>query len=141
MSGMKTDSTITAEIAFMVGEREQKGGIEYPVGGATAIIDALVRGIEKSGGRLLLNSHVSDIHISNNRAEGVVVDGRSKTPTRLIRVGRNGGKGSVISNVSGWQTFSGPDALVDSKHLPKSFVASEEATPAVESFMHVRKRK
>lgn len=138
LSGLKTDATITAEIAFMVGEREKKGGIEYPLGGATAIIDALVRGIEKSGGTVMLNSHVESVEIKNGRAEGVVVRGRGKAPSRLVRVGRRGQNGTVISNATGWQTFgNGPHALVAPEHLPKAFVKAETETPAVESFMHV----
>jgi phytoene dehydrogenase-like protein len=33
LSGLKASSTITAEIAFMVGERSQSNAIEYPIGG------------------------------------------------------------------------------------------------------------
>mmetsp|Transcript_15061 Transcript_15061/g.61498 ORF Transcript_15061/g.61498 Transcript_15061/m.61498 type:complete len:291 (-) Transcript_15061:4688-5560(-) len=49
LSGLKADGTITAEVAFMVGERD-KSIMEYPIGGATAIVDALVRGIVRSQG-------------------------------------------------------------------------------------------
>jgi hypothetical protein len=134
LSGLKTDATITAEIAFMVGEREKEGAIEYPIGGARAIIDALVRGIENAPGgrgRLQLNSHVLRVEVQNGRATGVVVRGRGKKPDRLI------GARNVFSNASGWQTFSGADALVSREHLPASFVRAAEETPAVESFMHV----
>lgn len=133
LSGLKTDATITAEIAFMVGEREKAGAIEYPIGGARAIIDALVRGIEKAPagrGKVEMNSHVERVEVENGRATGVVVRGRGKKPDRLIRA-RN-----VFSNASGWQTFSGPDALVAPEHLPASFVQAEKDTPTVESFMH-----
>lgn len=43
----------------MFGEWYKPGcTLEYPVGGVGALIDALVRGIEKHGGKLSLNSHV-----------------------------------------------------------------------------------
>lgn len=45
--------------------------LEYPLGGTGAIIDALVSGIEKFGGRLTLRSHVEKILIENGRAVGV----------------------------------------------------------------------
>jgi phytoene dehydrogenase-like protein len=35
LSGLKASSTITAEIAFMVGERSQSNAIEYPIGGVS----------------------------------------------------------------------------------------------------------
>ena len=35
--------------------------LEFPLGGSEAIVDALVRGLEKNGGRLMLRSHVENI--------------------------------------------------------------------------------
>jgi hypothetical protein len=35
LSGLEASSTITAEIAFMVGERSQSNAIEYPIGGVS----------------------------------------------------------------------------------------------------------
>jgi phytoene dehydrogenase-like protein len=133
LSGLKTDATITAEVAFMVGERERKGAIEYPVGGARAIVDALVRGIEGAPagrGKVALNSHVERVVVEDGRASGVVVRGRGGKPARFVRAH------TVMSNASGWQTFSGPDALVGPEHLSASFVRGAADTPAVESFMH-----
>lgn len=45
--------------------------LEYPLHGSGAIIDALVRGMEKFGGRLTLRSHVDKILIENGKAIGV----------------------------------------------------------------------
>jgi len=45
--------------------------LEYPLGGTGAIIDALVSGIKKFGGRIALHSHVKKILIENGRAVGV----------------------------------------------------------------------
>lgn len=45
--------------------------LEYPLGGTGAIIDALVRGLKKHKGRLLLSSHVDTILIEGGRAVGV----------------------------------------------------------------------
>jgi hypothetical protein len=38
LSGLKASGTITAEIAFMVGERSQRNAIEYPVGGVRRLL-------------------------------------------------------------------------------------------------------
>lgn len=92
LSGLKTTGTITAEIAFMVGERDKPDAIQYPEGGARAIIDALVRGIEKSKGRLELNSHVEQVDIVDGKATGVVVRGRGKKPNRTIRARKGEGR-------------------------------------------------
>lgn len=49
--------------------------LEYPVGGTAAIVDALVRGLEKFGGRLSLGSHVEEIVMEAGRAVGVRLRG------------------------------------------------------------------
>lgn len=55
----------------MFKERHREGGtIDYPMGGGGSIIEALVRGLEKHGGRLLLNSHVEEILLEGGRAVG-----------------------------------------------------------------------
>jgi len=45
--------------------------LEYPLHGSAAIVDALVRGLEKFGGRISLQSHVENIVVENDRAIGV----------------------------------------------------------------------
>lgn len=55
----------------MFKERHREGGsIDYPLGGGGSIIAALVRGLEKHGGRLLLNTHVDEIILEGGRAVG-----------------------------------------------------------------------
>lgn len=44
--------------------------LEFPRGGSQAMVDALVRGLEKHGGRLQLRSHVQQILVENGRAAG-----------------------------------------------------------------------
>lgn len=55
--------------------------LEYPVQGSGAIVDALVRGLRKFGGRLSLRSHVEEIIVENGRAVGVKL--RSGKVSRL----------------------------------------------------------
>lgn len=45
--------------------------LEYPVDGSGAVVEALVRGLGKFGGRLALKSHVENIVIENGKAVGV----------------------------------------------------------------------
>lgn len=45
--------------------------LEYPLHGSGAVVDALVRGLQKFGGRLSLRSHVEKIVVENSRAIGV----------------------------------------------------------------------
>jgi phytoene dehydrogenase-like protein len=61
-SGMKAKDTITAEMAFMFGERNDgESTIDYPMEGSKAIVEALLRGIKKFGGQVLLSSPVEEI--------------------------------------------------------------------------------
>jgi phytoene dehydrogenase-like protein len=50
------------QMAFMLMERNSgKSTIDYPIEGSQGIVDALVRGIKKNGGRVLLRARVEDI--------------------------------------------------------------------------------
>lgn len=61
---MRAKDTIAAEMAFMFGERnEGKSSIDYPLEGSKSIVDALVRGIKKNGGKIQLRSHIEEIAI------------------------------------------------------------------------------
>lgn len=59
---MKAKDTITAEMAFMFGERNDgESTIDYPLEGSKAIVEALLRGIQKFGGQVLLRTPVEEI--------------------------------------------------------------------------------
>jgi len=72
------------EMAFMFMERNAgTSTIDYPVGGSRAIVDALVRGIRKHGGRVLLRAPV----------EQILIEGARRAPAaapRLLPGGRRG---------------------------------------------------
>jgi phytoene dehydrogenase-like protein len=129
LSGLPSDGTITAEMAMMMGEFYEDGAVmDCPVGGARAIVDALVRGIEKHGGAVFYNSHVQEIVIdkSKGRATGV----RLKKGNRMIRA-----KKAVVSNLSVWDLFG--SGLVDTSAFPQSYVKDRMDTPISKSFMHM----
>ena len=45
--------------------------LEYPLHGSGAVVDALIRGLHKFGGRIRLRSHVGSIVVEGGRAAGV----------------------------------------------------------------------
>ena len=122
LSGLKAKGTIAPEVAFMLGERSHTG-VEYPLGGSEAIVNALVRGFERWGGVLRLGSHVKKILIENGKTSGV-----------LLKNGKILLAPIVISNASIWDTYT---KLLKPEDLPKSYRQSAASTPAVESFMHL----
>lgn len=72
LSGMLAKDTIAAEMAFMFQERNKPGStIDYPMGGSAALVDALVRGITKQGGSVLLQAAVDEVVMEQGRAVGV----------------------------------------------------------------------
>ena len=128
LSGVPSDGTITAEMAMMMGEFYDADAImDCPVGGAKSIVDALVRGIEKKGGKVFVKSHVDEICIEDGKAIGVRL---KKNPDRMVQA-----KKGVISNLSIWDLMK--SGIVDTKQFPESFVKERTETPACPSFMHL----
>jgi carotene isomerase len=122
LSGLKAEGTIAPEVAFMLGERSQ-AGVEYPLGGSRAIIEALVRGLERWGGKLRLGCHVEQILVESGQAVGVKLQSGETLKAPV-----------VISNASLWDTYT---TLLQPEHLPASYRQAALNTPAVESFMHL----
>ncbi|MEM9568713.1 MAG: NAD(P)/FAD-dependent oxidoreductase, partial [Cyanobacteria bacterium P01_E01_bin.34] len=88
-----------------------------------ALVDALVRGLEKHGGRLLLGAHVDRIVVEQQRAVGLAL--RNGTTLRV--------KQAVVSNASVWDTLT----LVPEEGLPHGYRKRKQATPECASFMHL----
>lgn len=86
LSGMLAKDTITAEMAFMFQERNKPGStIDYPMGGSAALVDALVRGITKQGGRVMLRSPVEEVVMEQGRAVGVRLQAADGNSTGEVR--------------------------------------------------------
>ena len=49
--------------------------LDYPVGGSAALVEALVRGLQRYGGELSLNAHGEQVVVQTKRAGGVRVAG------------------------------------------------------------------
>lgn len=71
-------------------------GAYVPVGGAQAIADTLVSGLERYGGHLALNTGVRKILVEDGKAVGVVTSDGVRIKARF-----------VVSNVAARQTFGG----------------------------------
>lgn len=131
LSGMTAKDTICAEMAYMFLERHSgKSTIDYPMGGGGAIVDALVRGIEKNGGQVLLRTHVEEVLVEGGRAAGVRLRGKAAGggPGRVIRATR-----AVVSNASVWDTMQ----LLPEGALPAEYRQEKMATPRTGSFVHL----
>lgn len=127
LSGLPADGTITAEMAMMMGEFYDVDAVmDCPKGGAKSIIDALVRGIEKNGGSVFVNSHVQKINIDNGCATGITL----RKNDRKIKA-----KKAVISNISVWDLFKSD--IVDNDQFPTKFVEERLDFPVGKSFMHL----
>lgn len=125
LSGLPARGTITAEMGLMMGEFYAPGAVmDCPKGGAKAIIDALVKGIEKHGGEIYLKSHVDKIIVENKRATGVMVGGTKVNA-----------KKAVLSNISIWDLLN--SGIIDNDAFPEEFVRERKKTPVGKSFMHL----
>jgi phytoene dehydrogenase-like protein len=124
LSGLPASGTNAAEVAFMFADWYRPNvKLDYPIGGSGALVNALVRGLQKRGGRLLLGAHVEQIWVENRRAVGVHLRGGQS-----IRARR-----SVISNASVWDTLR----LLPSGAVSPQFCQVRQATPECHSFMHL----
>ncbi|GMH42356.1 hypothetical protein BSKO_10275 [Bryopsis sp. KO-2023] len=123
LSGLPANGTIGAEMAFMFNEWYRPDCcLEFPKGGGEAMVDGLVRGLEKNGGTLLLRSHVEEVLMENGKACGVRLKGGKTIKARK----------AVVSNASTWDTA----ALLPKNQVPAEMTKQMEA-PLNRSFMHL----
>ena len=124
LSGLPADGTIAAEVAFMFADWYRPGvKLDYPVGGSGALVEAMVRGLKKRGGKLMLGAHVERVLVEGKRAIGIRLRGGKQ-----IRASK-----AVVSNASVWDTLK----LLPPEAVPKKFLAQRQATPECDSFMHL----
>jgi phytoene dehydrogenase-like protein len=122
LSGMDAGGTPLAEMHFMFCERF-RASVDYPLGGSQAIADALVRGLEKHGGRLVLGAHVESVIVEDGRAAGL----------QLRRGGQVRARRAVVSNATVWDTLE----LVPAGALPEEYRREAAAAPRTESIVHL----
>ncbi len=138
LSGMTCEETVAPEMAFMFGERSHSI-IDYPIGGSGAIVDALVRGLQRWGGELRLGAHVEKIITEKERGKTQVKGVRLK-PKKGAALTQASAQENVItapiviSNATIWDTYN---HLLEPSDLPEKYRAQSLDTPAVDSFMHL----
>ncbi|MDZ8051367.1 MAG: phytoene desaturase family protein [Aulosira sp. ZfuVER01] len=124
LSGLPADGTSAAEVAFMFADWYRPGvQLDYPIGGSGALVEALVKGLERHGGKLILGAHVEQVLVEGGRAVGVRLRDRQE-----IRAQK-----AVISGTSVWDTLK----LLPEKAIPQKYRNQRQATPECDSFMHL----
>jgi len=123
ISGLPMDQTSAAAMATLFGEWfRPDAALEYPLGGSAAVVQALVRGLERHGGALRCGAAVRQIRCNGNRAVGVELSNGDLIDARL----------GVVSNASPWDTLT----LLPAAVLPQSWAERLRTTPACSSFLH-----
>ncbi len=78
ISGMSMHDTNTAAMATLFNEWfEPNSYLEYPKGGSETIVKALINGLKKNGGELILSSRVKTINFKKNLATGITLENGS----------------------------------------------------------------
>lgn len=78
LQGLPSYGAPTSMMAYMMADLYRRGGtcLDYPKGGSQAIVDALIRGIEKRPGcEVQMSKHVEEIIVEGGRACGVRLRG------------------------------------------------------------------
>jgi len=123
ISGLGMEQTSAAAMATLFGEWfEPDAALDYPIGGSPAVVAALVRGLERHGGRLQCRAPVAEILVEGGRACGVRLSGGERIDARL----------GVIANLSPWDL----PALLSEAAMPARWRSRLQATPACASFLH-----
>lgn len=123
ISGLEMDQTSTAAMATLFGEWfEPEACLEVPVGGSAAVVAALVRGMERHGGRLRTGAPVVAVEVEGGRATGV----------RLVGGERLRARRGVILNCSPWALAD----LLPEGSVPERWRRRQADTPACASFLH-----
>ena len=120
--------TSAGEMAYLFKERNSLGAkYDYPKGGSQALIDALVRGLRKNGGKLALGAHVEQILVDEKEgANGI----KLKKGGRVIRARK-----AVVTNASVWDTaLSG---LLPENAIPAERIEAIKNAEVCDSFMHL----
>jgi phytoene dehydrogenase-like protein len=103
------DDWFGAGLGYMLGLTASTGGYAVPRGGAQAITNALVRLLERHGGRLRLGARVERVLVRGRRAVAVVLEGGEE-----VRVAR-----AVLADTSAPSLCLD---LLDAEHVPARMI-------------------
>jgi len=124
LSGLPASGTSAAEMAFMFAEWYRPSvALDYPIGGSGALVESLVRGLQRFGGQLRLGAHVDEIWVEGDRAKGVRLRNGETIQART----------AVVSNASMWDTLK----LLPDRITRHSAWQSYRQTPQCDSFLHL----
>ena len=128
LSGLDAAGTLGAAVAFTMGDLYRPGAsLDYPVGGSGAVIDALVRGIERHGGTVRLSTHVERINVDESgRAVGVTLRSGEVLPAS-----------AVVSNADAWATVKLLPETARPVPRPRQGGALNSGMAKTDSFMHL----
>ncbi|MGK3744354.1 MAG: phytoene dehydrogenase-like protein, partial [Bacillariaceae sp.] len=95
LQGLPASGTMNAVMAYMLADWYRPGVVlDFPKGGSSSIVDALVRGVRKNGSKVCLNASVEEILVENDKVIGVkLADGK------IIKV-----RQAVVSNADPYIT-------------------------------------
>lgn len=132
LQGLPADGTMSAVIGYMMKDWYAPNvTLDFPKGGSSEIVAALVRGLEKTGrGRLALNSHVVEVLVEGGRAVGVRVRGKDGSE-RFIRANK-----AVVANCD---LHAIRKLIHKGKHskLEEMLDKLIQKTPNLKSFIHL----
>ena len=74
----------TTSIYTLILFLERRWGVHFPMGGTGALVQGLVRLIERHGGRLHLNAPVKTIDVDAGRATGVTLTDGRRLPAQVV---------------------------------------------------------
>jgi prolycopene isomerase len=114
--GAKETPLINASI--VIADRHV-GGVRYPIGGVNQIPYALVRGIEKFGGKVYCRQKVTKIICENSKAVGLEFKNGEQIKARVI-----------VSNATAWNTAE----MLTDENVAKSLLKPYKKFPASRSF-------
>jgi len=128
LQGLPGYGAPTSMMAYMMADLYRKNTcLDYPKGGNEALVDALVRGVNKrDGSQVLLKAHVEEILVEGGRAAGVrLKDGRTFRARE-----------AVVSNAD-WRVTRDLVPKGASPELEKYFEESWADFPKLKSFIHL----
>ncbi|MBI4850936.1 MAG: FAD-dependent oxidoreductase [Acidobacteria bacterium] len=115
------NATPLINASIVIGDRHV-GGVRYPIGGVNKIPYALVRGIEKFGGKVFYRQGVKKIIYENGNITGLELKSGEQVKAKVF-----------VSNATIWNTAE----LITDEQAAKSLLAPFKKFPASRSFFSV----
>ncbi len=115
------DATPLINASIVIGDRHV-GGVRYPIGGVNKIPYALVRGIEKFGGKVFYRQGVKKIFCKNGKAIALELKSGEQVNAKVI-----------VSNATIWNTAE----MLTDEYVAQKLLKPYKKFPASRSFFSV----